>query len=231
MTIPKHVMRITENIIKELKLALSNGGDSNRILNCIDNINKLQEEIRSQSGELFKDNDEYINMVNIMSAISKSIDHSILSSDAIERIYHEDVIEPSLLFAINSLATNCIDSNVLEEVDTVSNFIELSPNVALCQEDLYSKFRFFKLVHSKEKWYEIKRSLSCVDLLSEFKHVKVCYTTSKNYSEFSKKEIDFARNHLIEKLGINGFRKIHKQFETYFQSGIAGTYYIYIPTP
>ena len=231
MTIPKHVMRITEKVVEELEFELLNGGDSKRILNCIDNINKLQEEIKSRSGELFKDTDKYINAINIMSAIFNTIDYSILSSGTIERIFHEDIIEPSLLLAINGLATNSIDSDVLEEVDTISNFIELSPNVALCQEDLYSKFRVFKLVHSKEKWYEIKRSLSCSNLLPEFRHVKVCYTTSKTYSNFSKEDINIAKNHLIQKLGINGFKKIRKQFETYFQTGIAGTYYIYIPTP
>lgn len=228
----KHVLRITNKIKKELRDMFLTGSliNSQYILDCLYKINAIEKQLKTKSGILFSDPDEYINIMNIMSAIFEASGYESLSAEALERIYHEDSVDPALLSAISNFIANSSDSKVLEEVSTIKDFIELSPNVALCQEDMYSKFRIFELISSQKDLCKFENSSRYVDLLPEFKYVKVYHSTLRKYSSFSKKEINSARKHLIEELGVNDFSKIKNEFETYFQIGMTSTYYIYIPT-
>ena len=171
----KHVLRITNKIKEELGDMFLTGSLINcqYILDCLYKINAIEKQLKTKSGILFSDPDEYINIINIMSAIFEASGYEALSAKALERIYHEDSVDPALLSAINNFTANSSDSKVLEEVSTIENFIELSPNVALCQEDMYSKFRIFKLIPSQKDLCKFENSSRYVDLLPEFEYVKV----------------------------------------------------------
>ena len=88
----KHVLRITNKIKKELGDMFLTGSliNSQYILDCLYKINAIEKQLKTKSGILFSNPDEYINIMNIMSAIFEASGYESLSAEALERsIYHQ----------------------------------------------------------------------------------------------------------------------------------------------
>lgn len=225
MIIPTHVWRMTERIQKELEKQIQENRNTVESKCSLERIKEVRQEMFEKKGKLFENSDDYINMLEIMTAIIQS-SYALLAPGS--DIVHQEVeIEPELYFALNHARE--VHPRMKNELDRIIGFLENVPTSVWCQNDEYENFRVFKYVKTKKSWNRLMKKLSGSDITYDLKYLKIGYVTTITSSFFPKGITLKARNHLVNKLGTDGFEAKRKAFEKWFRMGSTGTYYIYVP--
>lgn len=230
--IPKHVKDMAEKTKIEIQRQLEEYPLTEISLkHNLKAINDIQCELSNQIGKSFIDEDDYINSMKIMEDIMELSEG--LLGNAIDRIYTDIEIQPELSFALNY--ARAIHPKMRKELDAVIQFLEEVPKSYWGQKDSCDDFKVFRLVKTKNKWEKIIREYSGEDLginlrnMPDFKYIKIGYVSSETCIYNLTDIAESAREHLIMKLGEEGFERKRRAFERWFRIGKTGTYYIYVP--
>lgn len=225
MIIPRYVRNMAERIQIELEKQIQENWNKDESKYSLESIKKIRQQMIEKKGKLFESDDDYINMLEIMTAIIKS--SYALSAPASDRVYYEVEIEPELYFALNH--AKAVHPRMKEELDSIIKFLEDVPNSVWTQYDAYAHFRIFKLVKTKNQWNKLMKNLSGKDISFNLKYLKIGYVSTETHWLFLEGIALKAQNHLVNKLGKDGFESKREAFETWFRLGTTGTYYIYVP--
>ena len=225
MLIPQHVQNMATRIQIELEKQIQNDFNTVESKYCLEQIKNIHEQMLNQKGNLFESDDDYINMLAIMTAILKS--STALYYPGLDIVYKEVSIEPELSFALNHASIT--HPRMSKELSIVINFLQNPSISSWSQDDEFIDFKVFKLVKTKNEWNGLMKELSGTDLAPDFKHLKIGYVEVETTSFFPKGIALKAKDHLISKLGKEGFDAKRKAFKKWFKIGATGTYYIYVP--
>ena len=224
--IPEHIWKLAENIKYELERQLEEGGNIVEVKNSLNIIKEVRLEMLKEKGKYFENEDDYINMLEFVSAMIQS--SYALWDPALKRIYEEVEIDPELVYALNH--ARIVHPTMRDEIDNIATFLEDVPNSVWSQDDECADFRVFKFVKTKKQWERIMEKFSGTDLgISSLKYLKIVYVENETNLYSLEGVAKKAKQHLEEKLGKDVFYAKRKAFKRWFRIGRTGTYYIYVP--
>jgi len=215
MMIPQHVYEIARKIQDELEAQKQEEPGDYETRDSLRKLKRLRKKLNDPS---LKDA-KYVEVLGLFQQIIET--SYCLSASALERIFTIVEIDPELVFEISD-AYEFEASEVVKELNRLQDFLQKVPNRTWGTTDSFSKYKYFKLVRTKEEWEKIIKH-NGYDLGGDFQYLKIGYVTSRHcFDHFS----NFYQNHLIM---LGEYDKVEEAFKEWFLIGTIGTFYIYIP--